>query len=79
MKESVVKIADFGAFVEILPGRQGLLHISQICNERVNDVRDYLTEGQTVRVKVIEIDRQGRVRLSMKELGNEQPPTATEP
>lgn len=64
----VVKIADFGAFVEVLPGRQGLLHISQICNERVNDVHDYLSEGQTVRVKVIEIDRQGRVRLSMKEV-----------
>ena len=65
---SVVKIADFGAFVEIMPGRQGLLHISQITNERVNDVRDYFTEGQNLRVKVIEIDRQGRVRLSMKEL-----------
>ncbi len=64
----VVKIADFGAFVEVLPGRQGLLHISQITNERVNDVRDYLTEGQNLRVKVIEIDRQGRVRLSMKDL-----------
>lgn len=67
-KGVVVKIADFGAFVEVLPGRQGLLHISQITNERVNDVRDYLTEGQNLRVKVIEIDRQGRVRLSMKEL-----------
>jgi polyribonucleotide nucleotidyltransferase len=67
----VVKIADFGAFVEVLPGRQGLLHISQICNERVNDVRDYLTEGQAVKVKVIEIDRQGRVRLSMKEIATE--------
>ena len=65
---TVVKIADFGAFVEVLPGRQGLLHISQISKERVNDVRDYLNEGQKVRVKVIEIDRQGRVRLSMKEL-----------
>lgn len=64
----VVKIADFGAFVEVLPGRQGLLHISQISAERVNDVRDYLTEGQAVRVKVIEIDRQGRVRLSMKDI-----------
>jgi polyribonucleotide nucleotidyltransferase len=64
----VVKIAEFGAFVEVLPGRQGLVHISQIRNERVNDVRDFLTEGQTVRVKVIEIDRQGRVRLSMKDV-----------
>ncbi len=64
----VVKLTDFGAFVEILPGRQGLLHISQISQDRVNDVRDHLTEGQSIRVKVIEIDRQGRVRLSMKDL-----------
>ncbi len=64
----VVKLTDFGAFVEILPGRQGLLHISQISQERVNDVRDHLTEGQAIKVKVIEIDRQGRVRLSMKDL-----------
>ena len=63
----VVKIMDFGAFVEVLPGKQGLVHISQIAEERVSDVRDYLSEGQDVRVKVTEIDRQGRVRLSMKE------------
>jgi len=68
---SIVKIADFGAFVEVLPGRQGLLHISQIRNERVNDVRDFLSEGQVVSVKVIEIDRQGKVRLSMKEVSTE--------
>jgi len=64
----VVKIMDFGAFVEVLPGKQGLVHISQIAESRVNDVRDHLTEGQEVRVKVTEIDRQGRIRLSMKEL-----------
>jgi polyribonucleotide nucleotidyltransferase len=64
----VVKIMDFGAFVAALPGRQGLVHISQISQEHINDVRDVLQEGQIVRVKVIEIDRQGRVRLSMKEL-----------
>lgn len=64
---SVVKIVDFGAFVEFLPGKQGLVHVSQIAEERVNDVRDYLTEGQAIKVKVVEVDRQGRVRLSMKE------------
>ena len=63
----VVKIMDFGAFVEVLPGQQGLVHVSQIAEERVENVRDYLTEGQEIKVKVIEIDRQGRVRLSMKE------------
>lgn len=63
----VVKIMDFGAFVSVLPGRQGLVHISQIADEHVDNVHDYLQEGQTVRVKVIEIDRQGRVRLSMKQ------------
>ncbi|CAA6828812.1 MAG: Polyribonucleotide nucleotidyltransferase (EC [uncultured Thiotrichaceae bacterium] len=64
----VAKIMDFGAFVTILPGKDGLLHISQISQERVNDVKDVLSEGQMVRVKVIEIDRQGRMRLSMKEI-----------
>ena len=64
---TVVKIVDFGAFVEFLPGKQGLVHVSQIAQERVNDVRDYLTEGQQIKVKVVEVDRQGRVRLSMKE------------
>ena len=65
---TVVKIMDFGAFVAVLPGKEGLVHISQIAHERVNQVTDYLQEGQAVRVKVIEIDRQGRVRLSMKAL-----------
>jgi polyribonucleotide nucleotidyltransferase len=64
----VAKLTDFGAFVTILPGRDGLVHVSQIAAERVERVADYLTEGQTVRVKVLEIDRQGRIRLSMKEL-----------
>lgn len=64
----VMRIVDFGAFVEVLPGKEGLVHISQIAHERVNKVTDYLKEGQAVDVKVMEIDRQNRVRLSMKEL-----------
>ena len=62
----VARLMDFGAFVTILPGRDGLLHISQISDERVEKVSDKLTEGDVVRVKVLEVDRQGRVRLSMK-------------
>ena len=62
----VVKLMDFGAFVSILPGRDGLVHISQISNERVERVSDRLSEGDVVRVKVLEVDKQGRVRLSMK-------------
>ncbi len=69
----VVKIVDFGAFVSILPGCEGLVHISQISNDRINAVSDVLEEGQIVKVKVLEIDRQGRVRLSMKEV--DQVPT----
>lgn len=64
----VVRITDFGAFVNLLPGKDGLVHISQIAPERVENVRDYLTEGQEVTVKVVEIDRQGRVRLTMKSI-----------
>lgn len=64
----VVKIMDFGAFVSILPGKDGLVHISQISTERVNQVSDKLQEGQSVKVKVLEIDKQGRIRLSMKEV-----------
>jgi polyribonucleotide nucleotidyltransferase len=64
----VQKIMDFGAFVNLLPGKDGLLHISQIANERVNKVEDHLKEGQIVRVKVLEIDDRGRVKLSMKVL-----------
>ncbi|MBD3584618.1 polyribonucleotide nucleotidyltransferase [Salinimonas sp. HHU 13199] len=64
----ITRIVDFGAFVEVLPGKEGLVHISQIAHERVNKVTDYLSEGQMVDVKVMEIDRQNRVRLSIKEL-----------
>lgn len=64
----VVRLMDFGAFVTILPGKDGLVHISQISDERVEKVSDKLSEGDVVRVKVLEIDRQGRVRLSMKEI-----------
>lgn len=69
---TVLKLLDFGAIVSILPGRDGLLHISQIANERVNAVADYLKEGQKVRVKVLEADEKGRVRLSMKALTPEE-------
>jgi len=65
----ISKIMDFGAFVTILPGRDGLVHISQICEERVENVSDKLSQGETVKVKVLEIDKQGRIRLSMKETG----------
>jgi len=64
----VTRVVDFGAFVEVLPGKEGLVHISQIAHERVAKVTDYLSEGQMVDVKVMEIDRQNRVRLSIKEL-----------
>ncbi|BCG62973.1 MAG: polyribonucleotide nucleotidyltransferase [Methyloprofundus sp.] len=67
----VVRLMDFGAFVTILPGKDGLVHISQITNEHVDKVSDKLSEGDVVRVKVLEIDRQGRVRLSMKEVDKE--------
>ncbi len=62
----VAKIMDFGAFVTILPGRDGLVHISQISDERVENVSDKLSEGDSVRVKVLEVDKQGRIRLSIK-------------
>jgi polyribonucleotide nucleotidyltransferase len=64
----VARLMDFGAFVTILPGRDGLVHISQISNERVERVSDKLNEGDVVRVRVLEVDRQGRVRLSMKDV-----------
>lgn len=67
----VVRLMDFGAFVTILPGKDGLVHISQISDERVEKVSDKLSEGDVVKVKVLEIDRQGRVRLSMKEVDSE--------
>jgi polyribonucleotide nucleotidyltransferase len=62
----VLKLLDFGAIVQVMPGKDGLLHISQIANERVNAVADYLKEGQQVRVKVLETDDRGRLKLSMK-------------
>jgi polyribonucleotide nucleotidyltransferase len=62
----VAKLMDFGAFVTILPGKDGLVHISQISEERVENVGDKLREGDMVKVKVLEVDKQGRIRLSMK-------------
>jgi polyribonucleotide nucleotidyltransferase len=67
----VAKLMDFGAFVTILPGKDGLLHISQISHERVQNVSDRLAEGDVVRVKVLEVDKQGRIRLSMKALAEQ--------
>ena len=67
----VSKIMDFGAFVTILPGKDGLVHISEISQERVESVNDVLTEGQVIKVKVIEIDKQRRIRLSMKRIDND--------
>ncbi len=69
---TVLRLLDFGAIVQLLPGRDGLLHISQISNERVNAVSDHLKEGQTVKVKVLEADDKGRVRLSMKAVNAEE-------
>jgi polyribonucleotide nucleotidyltransferase len=74
---TVLKLLDFGAIVSVLPGRDGLLHISQIANERVNNVADYLKEGQSVRVKVLEADDKGRLRLSMKAAAAETPTAQT--
>ena len=68
----VLKLLDFGAIVQVMPGKDGLLHISQIANERVNAVADYLTEGQQVRVKVLETDDRGRLKLSMKAITAEE-------
>lgn len=68
----VARLMDFGAFVTILPGKDGLVHISQISDDHVDKVSDKLTEGDVVKVKVLEIDRQGRVRLSMKEVNKEE-------
>jgi polyribonucleotide nucleotidyltransferase len=65
---TVLRLLDFGAIVSLLPGKDGLLHISQISDKRVNAVSDHLKEGQVVKVKVLEVDKQGRIRLSMKGL-----------
>ena len=64
----VTRIMEFGAFVELVPGKEGLVYISQIANERVNKVSDVLSVGDKIDVKVVEIDRQGRVNLSRKAL-----------
>jgi polyribonucleotide nucleotidyltransferase len=64
----ITKILDFGALVNLLPGKDGLLHISQIAHERVEKVTDYLSEGQIIKVKVMETDEKGRIKLSMKAL-----------
>ncbi|MGN6703913.1 MAG: polyribonucleotide nucleotidyltransferase, partial [Burkholderiaceae bacterium] len=69
---TVLKLLDFGAIVQVIPGKDGLLHISQIANERVNAVSDYLKEGQQVRVKVLEADDRGRLKLSMKAVAAEE-------
>jgi len=74
---TVLRLLDFGAIVQILPGRDGLLHISQIAKERVNNVSDYVKEGQVVRVKVLEADEKGRVRLSMKAAAEDAQKAAT--
>nr|WP_174839998.1 MULTISPECIES: polyribonucleotide nucleotidyltransferase [Shewanella] len=75
-KGKVIRIVDFGAFVNILPGKDGLVHISQIAEERVANVSDYLQLNQEVTVKVMEVDRQGRVRLSIKEAQQAAPEAA---
>ncbi len=67
----VARIVDFGAFVTILPGKDGLVHISQIADERVENVSDYLSEGQEVQVKVLDVDQRGRIKLSMREVAEE--------
>ena len=68
---TVARIVDFGAFVTILPGKDGLVHISQIADERVENVSDYLSEGQEVQVKVLDVDQRGRIKLSMREIAAE--------
>jgi len=68
----VQKIMDFGAFVEIFPGTDGLVHISQLAHERVRNVRDVLKEGEEVLVKVLEVDRQGKIKLSRKDALDEK-------
>jgi polyribonucleotide nucleotidyltransferase len=76
---TVLKLLEFGAIVNILPGKDGLLHISEIANERIKDIKDYLSEGQQVKVKVIQTDEKGRVRLSAKALLNDAASGTVEP
>jgi polyribonucleotide nucleotidyltransferase len=71
---TVARIVDFGAFVNILPGKDGLVHISQIANERVENVSDHLKEGQEIKVKVLDVDQRGRIKLSIKELLEDEAP-----
>lgn len=68
----VARIVDFGAFVTILPGKDGLVHISQIAQERVEKVGDFMKEGEEVLVKCLELDARGRIKLSMKEISDEE-------
>ncbi len=68
----ITRIVDFGAFVEIMPGTEGLLHISQIAEKRVEKVTDYLSEGQVIRVKCLDVDQRGRIKLSIRELAREE-------
>ena len=75
---TVARIVDFGAFVNILPGKDGLVHISQIANERVESVSDHLSEGDEVRVKVLDVDQRGRIKLSIKELLEDEAEAAEE-
>jgi polyribonucleotide nucleotidyltransferase len=74
----VERIVDFGAFINILPGKDGLLHISQIANERVENVSDHLSEGDMVKVKVLDVDQRGRIKLSIKELLEDEQDSADE-
>ena len=67
---TVANIVDFGAFVTIMPGKDGLVHVSEISEERVENVSDYFVEGEEVKVKVLEVDRQGKIRLTMKGIEN---------
>ncbi|MCX2983053.1 polyribonucleotide nucleotidyltransferase [Halieaceae bacterium IMCC14734] len=75
---TVARIVDFGAFINILPGKDGLVHISQIAAERVENVTDYLSEGQEIQVKVLDVDQRGRIKLSIKELLEDQAAEAKE-
>ncbi|HNN86988.1 MAG TPA: S1 RNA-binding domain-containing protein, partial [Pseudomonadales bacterium] len=74
----VVRIVDFGAFVEFMPGKDGLVHISQICHERIASVSDRLQEGQEVQVKVLDVDNRGRIKLSIKEAMPEEAAAAAD-
>ena len=74
----VIKIMNFGAFVSLTPGRDGLVHISQLSEERVENVTDVVKEGDMVKVKVLEVDKQGRIRLSMKAAKEDDAPAEAE-